>query len=127
MGDVNTVVVEAVLVLGTDEVIVVVLELESGMVDTVVLLGGGVQGGVEGGVPPILDDETTVSSIGTELCSWSRMIWRPALFLYAKKNNIFFHYLTFLFCLVINKNYFATFFIKRNNIITSKKQSQHVI
>jgi len=67
LGDVNTVVVEAVLVLGTDEVIVV-------MVDTVVLLGGGVQGGVEGGVPPILDDETTVSSIGTELCSWSRMI-----------------------------------------------------
>ena len=98
--------VEAVLVLGTDEVIVVVLELESGMVDTVVLLGGGVQGGVEGGVPPILDDETTVSSIGTELCSWSRMIWRPALYLYAKKNNIFFHYLTFLFCLVINKKNF---------------------
>ena len=90
MGDVNTVVVEAVLVLGTDEVIVVVLELESGMVDTVVLLGGGVQGGVEGGVPPILDDETTVSSIGTELCSWSRMIWRPALYLYAKKKQYFF-------------------------------------
>ena len=90
MGDVNTVVVEAVLVLGTDEVIVVVLELESGMVDTVVLLGGGVQGGVEGGVPPILDDETTVSSIGTELCSWSRMIWRPTLYLYAKKKQYFF-------------------------------------
>ena len=77
--------VEAVLVLGTDEVIVVVLELESGMVDTVVLMGGGVQGGVEGGVPPILDDETTVSSIGTELCSWSRMIWRPALSVCPKK------------------------------------------
>lgn len=89
LGDVNTVVVEAVLVLGTDEVIVVVLELESGMVDTVVLLGGGVQGGVEGGVPPILDDETTVSSIGTELCSWSRMIWRPALYLKQKDFFVF--------------------------------------
>ena len=76
--------VEAVLVLGTDEVIVVVLELESGVVDTVVL-GGGVHGGVEGGVPPILDDETMVSSIGTELCSWSRMIWRPALSVCPKK------------------------------------------
>ena len=108
-------VVEAVLVLGTDEVIVVVLELESGMVDTVVLLGGGVQGGVEGGVPPILDDETTVSSICTELCSWSRMIWRPALYLYAKKNNIFFHYLAFLFCHVCTNTYklFCNFFYKK--------------
>ena len=91
MGDVNTVVVEAVLVLGTDEVVVVVLELESGVVfDTVVVLGGGVHGGVDGGVPPILDDETTVSSIGTELCSWSRMIWRPALFMQKKMCKFFF-------------------------------------
>ena len=80
LGDVNTVVVEAVLVLGTDEVIVVVLELESGMVDTVVLLGGGVQGGVEGGVPPILDDETMVSSMSTGLCSWSRIIFLTKLY-----------------------------------------------
>ena len=113
MGDVNTVVVEAVLVLGTDEVIVVVLELESGMVDTVVLLGGGVQGGVEGGVPPILDDETMVSSIGTELCSWSRMIWRPALYLYAKKNNIFFS-LSYISILLCNKyKLFCNFFYKK--------------
>ena len=74
----------AVVVLGV-EVVMVVLESEG----VVVEFGGGLHGGVEGGVPPILDDETTVSSIGTELCSWSRMIWRPALYLYAKKTIFF--------------------------------------
>ena len=104
LGDVNTVVVEAVLVLGTDEVVVVVLEIESGVVfDTVVVLGGGVHGGVDGGVPPILDDETTVSSIGTELCSWSRMIWRPALYLYAKKKKQYFFSLSYIPILSCNK------------------------
>ena len=62
----------AVVVLGV-EVVMVVLESEG----VVVEFGGGLHGGVEGGVPPILDDETTVSSIGTGLCSWSRMFWRP--------------------------------------------------
>ena len=75
----------AVVVLGV-EVVMVVLESEG----VVVEFGGGLHGGVEGGVPPILDDETTVSSIGTGLCSWSRMIWRPALYLYAKKKQYFF-------------------------------------
>ena len=41
----------------------VVLELfESEFVDAG---GGGVHGGVVGGVPPIFDDDTTVSSMGT--------------------------------------------------------------
>ena len=104
--------VEAVLVLGTDEVIVVVLELESGMVDTVVLLGGGVQGGVEGGVPPILDDETTVSSIGTELCSWSRMIWMPALFMQKKNFYYLVIFLHFYFAMYWTQIIFQLFFYK---------------
>ena len=51
----------------------VVLESEG----VVVEFGGGLHGGVEGGVPPILDNKTTVSSIGMGLCSWSRMFWSP--------------------------------------------------
>ena len=72
----------AVVVLGV-EVVMVVLESEG----VVVEFGGGLHGGVEGGVPPILDDETTVSSIGTGLCSWSRMFWRP-ISIYQKQNSI---------------------------------------
>ena len=72
----------AVVVLGV-EVVMVVLESEG----VVVEFGGGLHGGVEGGVPPILDDETTVSSIGTGLCSWSRMFWRP-ISIYQNQNSI---------------------------------------
>ena len=40
-------------------------------------VGGGVFGGVVGDVDPNrVDDETTVSSMSTGLCSWSRIIYR---------------------------------------------------
>ena len=74
-GEVNTVLVDAVLIETGAEVVLVVLELfESVVVDAG---GGGVHGGVVGGVPPIFDDDTTVSSMGTGFGSWSLMFWRP--------------------------------------------------
>jgi len=64
-GEVNTVV----------EVVDVVDEV-SDVVDGPNVVGGGVFGGVVGDVEPSrVDDDTTVSSMSTALCSWSRIIF----------------------------------------------------
>ena len=64
-GEVNTVV----------EVVDVVDEV-SDVVDGPNVVGGGVFGGVVGDVEPSrVDDDTTVSSMSTGLCSWSRIIF----------------------------------------------------
>lgn len=77
LGDVNTVVdvVDALV----DEV------SEPMVVDKPALdpmqVGGGVFGGVVGDVEPSrVDDETTVSSMSTGLCSWSRIIFSTKLY-----------------------------------------------
>jgi hypothetical protein len=64
-GEVNTV-VEAVKVGAAAEVVVEELE------------AGGVVGGVVHG-DPIDDDTTVVSSMGTGLCSWSRIVCKTKL------------------------------------------------
>ena len=70
LGDVNTVVefVNGALV---DEV------SEPGFEPGTIVDGGGVFGGVVGEVEPsLVDDDTTVSSMSTGLCSWSRIIFK---------------------------------------------------
>ena len=70
LGEVNTVV----------EVVDALVDEVSEPIDVVAVLiqvGGGVFGGVVGDVEPSrVDDETTVSSMSTGLCSWSRIIFR---------------------------------------------------